>query len=532
MLKLRPKNMFFPMSTSVVVVSLLVIGLADGEESCTKGDPACAGDQQHDKYSKEANADKFEVDDFLKEVDKLPREEARLDRLRDAIKNYPEEPSLMLALTKQYMAMFDRLHPKMRGIGEIELVQPSIQIYMQMLGMPEAKMSNEKHAEIVDHCITSVLGSSNKTASVMVIKEALERMNKLIPMESYQFYFESLVEELFFGQQYSEAVEMVDKVKAMFPGAHRGLRLLAAVINRYNEKENKQPHVVSYDLIRRLKPKNDDDKREVIMYARELEPQLRSLKMNNETDVMFEVCAEMGLYPSKYQRANMQVDGLTASPVWEVEKTGQAEHLENIQDNWVVIRRELKNLTQELEDWEWHENRELESKGLWGQFFYLGNGKTSLDLEGNHCKITPTFCNAMAAFTSALDCALCEVKLDYIDAGAHIAPHCGTTNAKLRANIPVTLGGTTHKTALGQPSFRQRVADQILEWREDKFTIWDDSFENELENESGTAQVLLTIDFKHPDIEPEDDFLDPRLWEVTVGEGGRANYQLRPDLMS
>ena len=28
--------------------------------------------------------------------------------------------------------MFDRLHPKMRGIGEIELVQPSIQIYMQV----------------------------------------------------------------------------------------------------------------------------------------------------------------------------------------------------------------------------------------------------------------------------------------------------------------------------------------------------------------------------------------------------------------
>ena len=27
----------------------------------------------------------------------------------------------------------------------------------------------------------------------------------------------------------------------------------------------------------------------------------------------------------------------------------------------------------------------------------------------------------------------------------------------------VTLAGTTHKTALGQPSFRQRVADQILE---------------------------------------------------------------------
>ena len=70
------------------------------------------------------------------------------------------------------------------------------------------------------------------------------------------------------------------------------------------------------------------------------------------------------------------------------------------------------------------------------------------------------------------------------------------------------------------------------------------------ETEKQTSQVLLTIDFKHPDMEPEDDFLDPRLtfsnfwgkigaiyfslrlWEVTVGEGGRANYQLRPELMS
>ena len=27
-----------------------------------------------------------------------------------------------------------------------------------------------------------------------------------------------------------------------------------------------------------------------------------------------------------------------------------------------TFRKELKNLTQEIEDWEWHENRELESK--------------------------------------------------------------------------------------------------------------------------------------------------------------------------
>ena len=148
-------------------------------------------------------------------------------------------------------------------------------------------------------------------------------------------------------------------------------------LHRYHERENNEPHVMSGDLIRKMKPKNDDEKRgkhiiwssqrceieiilfyyhmtsfknnrvfvEVIMYARELETQLRSLKMHNEvsfkplsesnitkkkhafigllnlifnsllfqTDVMFEICAELGLYPSKYQRGNMMVRSLYLS---------------------------------------------------------------------------------------------------------------------------------------------------------------------------------------------------------------------------
>ena len=173
LLKMRSNDKFFPLpNLMAVIVILSASSLTEAEEILTETCRKGCDSVHHDKYSKEANV--FEVDAFLNEVVQIPREEARLERLKDAIKSHPNEPSLMLALTKQYMAMFDRLHPKMRGIGEIELVQPSIQIYMKMLQMPEEMMSNEKHAEIVDHCITSVLGSSNKTASVMVIKEALE----------------------------------------------------------------------------------------------------------------------------------------------------------------------------------------------------------------------------------------------------------------------------------------------------------------------------------------------------------------------
>ena len=57
--------MLLPLPKFVVVsfLSLLVISLVEAEEeTCRKGDPGCASDpHQHDKYSKEANVDKFEV---------------------------------------------------------------------------------------------------------------------------------------------------------------------------------------------------------------------------------------------------------------------------------------------------------------------------------------------------------------------------------------------------------------------------------------------------------------------------------------
>ena len=58
--------MMLPMPKIAVVsfLSLLVINLVEAaeEETCRKGEPGCASDfHQHDKYSKEANEDKFEV---------------------------------------------------------------------------------------------------------------------------------------------------------------------------------------------------------------------------------------------------------------------------------------------------------------------------------------------------------------------------------------------------------------------------------------------------------------------------------------
>ena len=114
--------------------------------------------------------------------------------------------------------------------------------------------------------------------------------------------------------------------------------------------------------------------------------------------------------------------------MWSVEETGQEVNLRKIQDNWKLIKRELTNLTGELEDWEWKENSQLETEGLYGQFFFLGDGRTSL--PDHACSVAPTFCSIIRDLNLVEECALCEVKLEFIEPGAHIKPHCGPTNGK------------------------------------------------------------------------------------------------------
>ena len=57
-------------------------------------------------------------------------------------------------------------------------------------------------------------------------------------------------------------------------------------------------------------------------------------------------------------------------------------------------------------------------------------------------------------------------------------------------------------------------------------SIFDSSFENELWNQSGSAKLLLLIDFKHPDLTPEDDFLHPSHWNIQQVDG-KFLYQMK-----
>ena len=102
--------------------------------------------------------------------------------------------------------------------------------------------------------------------------------------------------------------------------------------------------MVSHDLLKKIKPKTDDDKvnnyqlnikhiifflqRELVYFINEVERELRRQKRLKEVGVMFELGEELGLFPSKYQRPNMFMSDLRASPVWRAADSGQEEQFE------------------------------------------------------------------------------------------------------------------------------------------------------------------------------------------------------------
>jgi len=497
------------------------------EDTCSKDDPLC-NEKEENKFK-----DTDQVQSLLDEIEVLRR--TNLNKAHEEIKslliNHPENPKALLLLSKIQRALYSRLHPKMRDIGRLELLNPSLNVLMKILNMPKEQLSDKAHAETAEFASANAMGCGNKTMSVMMLKTILERKNNpAIDLDSYRYYFEMLAEELYYDKQFSEAKTLIDNFYKMFPGTNHELKLLSALISRYNEVVNKEPFVLSHDILKKIKPKDDDQKREIIMFINDLETELRRQKRTTEVYTLFELCEELAVFPSKYQRPNMLFDNLKAQPVWNVEETGQEKNLMKIQENWTQIKKELTNLTSELEDDDWKENNNLETEGLYGQYFFLGAGRTSLPPFA--CTVTPLFCEIIKEFNIMQECALCEVKLEFIEPQAHIKPHCGPTNAKLRGVIPVSLSTNITTVVHNEESpFRMRVGDETIQWEEGKPSVLDTSFENEVWNRSGGPKLLLVIDFKHPELMPEDDILHPSNWDI-VDVDGNAVYQMKPSVLS
>lgn len=89
--------------------------------------------------------------------------------------------------------------------------------------------------------------------------------------------------------------------------------------------------------------------------------------------------------------------------------------------------------------------------------------------------------------------------------GTRVAEHCGTTNAKLRCQLPLQV----------PEDCGLQVAGRVLDPAEGRCTVFDDSFVHHAWNLGSAPRFVLIFDFFHPGLEPvEVDFLVRRAREA------------------
>lgn len=86
------------------------------------------------------------------------------------------------------------------------------------------------------------------------------------------------------------------------------------------------------------------------------------------------------------------------------------------------------------------------------------------------------------------------VMFSLLRAGARIAPHTGTHNARLICHLPLIV----------PPNCGFRVGNQVRQWEEGKLLIFDDTIEHEAWNESSQDRVVLIFDIWRPELSAQE----------------------------
>jgi Aspartyl/Asparaginyl beta-hydroxylase len=86
------------------------------------------------------------------------------------------------------------------------------------------------------------------------------------------------------------------------------------------------------------------------------------------------------------------------------------------------------------------------------------------------------------------------IMFSLLRAGARIAPHTGTHNARLICHLPLIV----------PPECGFRVGNEIRQWEEGKLLIFDDTIEHEAWNNSAQDRVVLIFDIWRPELSEQE----------------------------
>lgn len=197
------------------------------------------------------------------------------------------------------------------------------------------------------------------------------------------------------------------------------------------------------------------------------------------------------LHP-KQRPSFIYLPGVTPRAFFE---RGELQWLSNLEAATADIRAELRAMLEKTEDlmpyvqipegqdpMEW---RELNRSRQWSSAHILRSGAWVAENRAR--------CPHTAAALASLPLPYIadhapEALYSVLQPGTHIPPHHGLGNYKLVAHLPLIV----------PDSCAIRVGDETRGWREGECLVFDDSFEHEAWNRSGSVRAVLILDVWNP----------------------------------
>jgi aspartyl/asparaginyl beta-hydroxylase (cupin superfamily) len=126
----------------------------------------------------------------------------------------------------------------------------------------------------------------------------------------------------------------------------------------------------------------------------------------------------------------------------------------------------------------------------WSALFLCENGRRFEDVIAR----CPATWNALQPAPLPRIANSPTVMFSLLRAGARIAPHTGTHNARLTCHLPLIV----------PPNCGFRVGSETRQWQEGKVLVFDDTIEHEAWNDSGEDRVVLIFDVWRPELSEQE----------------------------
>lgn len=171
--------------------------------------------------------------------------------------------------------------------------------------------------------------------------------------------------------------------------------------------------------------------------------------------------------------------GLTAKP-WH--DAADFPWVSGLNASFAAIRHEMESLPGHPGLRPQHKTSRM--KGAWNVFFLYALGRRATA----NCLQCPETVRAVSHVPGATAGGL--ALFSSLSPGAHVAAHCGASNARLRCHLGLAI----------PEGCRIRVGNETRTWTEGESIVFDDSFEHEVWHDGNQTRWVLLIDFWHPDL--------------------------------